>query len=247
MLAVIRAGSPREAMLLIIDIIENFGSYMCRILQRVLVVLIFILFGVFSLFYLNRLFETQRRLTASAFWAYYLIGVWILYNLVYNYVMAHRIGPGSPDQIPNKLLRTTVYKRCRKCNTLKPVRTHHCSICDSCNLQMDRNYSLIIDHCPWMGTCIGHHNRRFFIKFLTYLVLACLLVMSLINALLLPRKFFPYGLDDEVYMFMLSIGVVIGLFGLYHWVIALIGRTTLETCQILDNYEPKTWAFLDNF
>lgn len=25
------------------------------------------------------------------------------------------------------------------------------------------------DHCPWLGTCIGYQNRRFFINFLTYL------------------------------------------------------------------------------
>lgn len=31
---------------------------------------------------------------------------------------------------------------CKRCNYVKPQRTHHCSICNSCVLKMDH-------HCPW--------------------------------------------------------------------------------------------------
>ena len=161
--------------------------------------------------------------------------------------MANRLGPGHPDQLPDKLLKkNSVYKRCKKCNGLKPIRTHHCSICDSCNIQMDRNFSVMVDHCPWMGTCIGQQNRAYFIKFLSYLTGGSYLVVTLIHEFRMPRNFLFIS-DDEVYMFLYTIFWVIGGFTLFHWGIALIGRTTLETFSILDGYKPKTWDICHNF
>ena len=45
---------------------------------------------------------------------------------------------------------------------------------------------------------------------------------------------------------MLTISLVIGGFGAYHWIICLLGRTTLETCAILDGYQPRTWELGHN-
>lgn len=42
---------------------------------------------------------------------------------------------------------------------------------------MDRTCATNVDHCPWMGVCIGHNNRRFFIRFLVYLDCCCFLVV----------------------------------------------------------------------
>eukprot|EP00397_Hematodinium_sp_SG-2012_P009479 GEMP01009565.1.p1 GENE.GEMP01009565.1~~GEMP01009565.1.p1 ORF type:complete len:416 (+),score=69.43 GEMP01009565.1:203-1450(+) len=45
--------------------------------------------------------------------------------------------------------------KCFKCDTRRPERTHHCSICGQCVLRMDH-------HCPWVGNCVGLHNHKFF-------------------------------------------------------------------------------------
>lgn len=38
-------------------------------------------------------------------------------------------------------------RMCRKCDNLKPDRTHHCSICGECILKFDH-------HCPWYSTSL---------------------------------------------------------------------------------------------
>lgn len=60
-------------------------------------------------------------------------------------------------------------RSCSKCGAIKYPRTHHCSICNKCILNMDH-------HCPWIGQCVGLYNRRYFILFLVWSFLSCLLI-----------------------------------------------------------------------
>jgi hypothetical protein len=62
---------------------------------------------------------------------------------------------------------------CRYCHVYKPARTHHCGTCNRCVLQFDH-------HCAFMrSSCIGHHNRKFFILFLAYASLTCAMVAGI--------------------------------------------------------------------
>lgn len=56
---------------------------------------------------------------------------------------------------------------CRKCDLPKPDRAHHCSTCERCVLQQDH-------HCGFIGTCVGHRNRKSFLLFLIYSCLMCI-------------------------------------------------------------------------
>lgn len=77
-----------------------------------------------------------------------------------------------------------------------------------------------------MGTCIGHYNRQYFINFLTYVTLvATLYVIMMIDFKMKSKA--DYITETETYYFMISISIVIGLFTFFHWVAALLGRTTL--------------------
>ncbi|KAK2882490.1 hypothetical protein FQN49_000289 [Arthroderma sp. PD_2] len=55
---------------------------------------------------------------------------------------------------------------CKKCQSRKPDRTHHCSTCGQCVLKMDH-------HCPWLATCVGMYNYKAFLLFLIYTCLFC--------------------------------------------------------------------------
>ncbi|ANQ08281.1 Palmitoyltransferase [Plasmodium coatneyi] len=70
---------------------------------------------------------------------------------------------------PNK------YTICDKCNFLvRPERAHHCRSCKRCVLKMDH-------HCPWIGTCVGERNLKFFFLFLFYGLLTTLYIAITIS------------------------------------------------------------------
>lgn len=62
------------------------------------------------------------------------------------------------------------YKFCKTCRCIKPPRAHHDSVTGKCIFEMDH-------YCPWMNNCIGLYNYRFFVMFMSYLLLGCLYVM----------------------------------------------------------------------
>nr|XP_055054881.1 palmitoyltransferase ZDHHC15A isoform X1 [Misgurnus anguillicaudatus] len=63
---------------------------------------------------------------------------------------------------------------CHHCQLIKPDRCHHCSVCQMCVLKMDH-------HCPWLNNCIGFSNYKFFMLFLLYSFLYCLLIVTTVT------------------------------------------------------------------
>ncbi|KAI0230078.1 Protein S-acyltransferase 10 [Lamellibrachia satsuma] len=66
----------------------------------------------------------------------------------------------SADMDNSDLPHTRVHLRfCGFCGLNQPLRARHCEDCGRCIHKFDH-------HCPWLDTCIGERNHRFFYLFL---------------------------------------------------------------------------------
>ena len=73
---------------------------------------------------------------------------------------------------PNLLLDPTPHdpRFCKKCSSIKPPRTHHCSLCGRCVTKMDH-------HCPWIANCVGYNNYKYFYLLLVHGFISCCLAL----------------------------------------------------------------------
>ena len=123
------------------------------------------------------------------------------------------------------------FRLCKKCNDVKPPRSHHCSICGTCVMRMDH-------HCPWTGNCIGLNNYKYFICFLFWTIMACLHVA--ISSPYLNHHISLFGLSksdidfanshkpfDPLFAHLLSITVCIGVSVLFLFNLRFLHRNEI--------------------
>jgi len=130
---------------------------------------------------------------------------------------------------------------CNKCGNLKPPRTHHCSICNTCTLKMDH-------HCPWVGNCVGLHNYKFFLIFLFWVSISSALY-GLLTGIAMFTGFDDFGSGVSVWtllsMFItVSFCLSVGGFFFFHVQLLRENKTTIENIKYGRNgvspYKNKT-------
>ncbi|KAF2865139.1 DHHC palmitoyltransferase-domain-containing protein [Massariosphaeria phaeospora] len=179
------------------------------------------------------------------------LGVVLYLLLNWSYTTAVFTDPGSPLNLNNgyshlptqegegaqytsfTVKATTGDVRfCKKCQTKKPDRAHHCSTCKRCVLKMDH-------HCPWLATCVGLRNYKAFVLFLVYLTLFCWVCFAtssswvyseILNEGQYTESFMPV---NYVLLAVLSgiIGLVITGFTGWHLWLTVRGQTTIESLE----------------
>ncbi len=123
---------------------------------------------------------------------------------------------------------------CSTCLTHKPDRTHHCSEVDRCVLKMDH-------FCPWVGGIVSETSFKFFIQFLVYAALFCIMVLTTIAVFIVERRRINTGFLDVHYYLILGLSALFLLFTLgmagSSIQLALVNSTTVENL----NRRSKVW------
>ncbi|KAI9836162.1 MAG: palmitoyltransferase for Vac8p, partial [Thelocarpon superellum] len=173
----------------------------------------------------------------------------ILYVLLnWSYSTAVFVDPGSPLSSGNgysflptaepstsssfTVKSTGGTRYCKKCQTRKPDRAHHCSTCKRCVLKMDH-------HCPWLATCVGLRNYKAFLLFLVYVTLFCWLCFAVSFSWtwneLLTQGPYTDTLMPVHYVILAVISGIIGLvlagFTSWHLSLAWRNQTTIECLE----------------
>jgi len=164
-----------------------------------------------------------------------LLGVFLLFNALYNYFKAICTPGGTPPSYEEALQeltdaeQATKPRQCKKCQLLKPARAHHCSVCGKCVLKMDH-------HCPWVNNCVGYNNYRYFCLFLLFLALSCLFII-VVFGYNFQKVIFSWSRRGTrsfrqcvmtSFMICCSIVVALCILGGFHFYLVLTNQTTIE-------------------
>ena len=89
------------------------------------------------------------------------------------------------------------FKFCTICFIYQPPRTSHCYRCNVCVERFDH-------HCPWIGTCVGKRNYRWFFTFLVTLSLLILFIW-IQNFIVVTKK-------DEITVGAFVINIILSIY-----------------------------------
>ena len=115
---------------------------------------------------------------------------------------------------------------CKTCHILKDLRTYHCDDCGLCTIRHDH-------HCPWLSTCVGLNNHKYFLSFIFINTIFFGFTTCLYTYFTLPINDLKLSLID---LFFVSFLIVSNSGGLafnviliyYHTYYICTGQTTRE-------------------
>lgn len=157
---------------------------------------------------------------------HFVLGNFIMLNIVGNFTYTVLCDTSTKRCIvPVSTARAADgWRLCAVCECLSPPRSWHCNTCDICILKRDH-------HCVFTGCCVGYHNHRYFVMFLSYLFLGAAYAffygsffiwsrtsfefpMSIIK-MVFPVAIFFFGFDSSIDQFYLLLYVVSAVGTLY--------------------------------
>ncbi|GMT04972.1 hypothetical protein PENTCL1PPCAC_27146, partial [Pristionchus entomophagus] len=107
-------------------------------------------------------------------------------------------------------------KFCVECNRYSPIRSHHCPLCNQCVLRKDH-------HCYITGACVGLGNQRYFIVFLFWATIGCVIG---------ARYIFAYMDKEIVPWYPFGWVQYIAPVAVFRWLLGYVSLWNVWTCMV---------------
>jgi len=165
---------------------QNYFSFLETIVMSLPVILVYLLISSITYSYIVfYTFDNNSEFTLTKA-ILFLFGLIILFFVLLCHILCVFVNPGNPErsevvltspirksnefQLKSESLEQNSETFCKKCDQIRPIRSHHCKTCQNCILKMDH-------HCPWINNCVGYYNHKYFYLFLLYTNIGSILAL----------------------------------------------------------------------
>lgn len=191
--------------------------------------------------------EDSRFLVVGIAGILYILLMWFMWIAAFTDPGFIPRGKEPCPKKPENYIKKNGRKFCDTCRIWRPLRAIHCRYCDTCVRKLDH-------HCPWIGTCVGERNHKYFFGFLCTLTIYTLVIFSSSTLQLVEEAVFQVknrgmnkrqwtkGLEGALAKYPISlflmlytgcIFVSLSSLMLYHAHLIGIGQTTNENIKLV--------------
>jgi hypothetical protein len=156
-----------------------------KICQSLIIPIIWLIIYAITAAYNRYIFFNDSFLSGGLKAIKYIVSIIFYFSDIMT-VICHTLtiitNPGTLNYDIVSQLKKSEKDFCYKCDKERPLRAHHCSVCERCFLKMDH-------HCPWVFNCVGFGNQKYFFLFVFYTILGAISSISMFITFMCTKSY----------------------------------------------------------